>query len=71
LMGGLYLLYRGYITWHIPVSVLGSIALFSWISAGDDYFSGDPLLAVLSGGAILGAIEPSTDTGICQVIYPR
>ena len=61
LMGGLYLLYRGYITWHIPVSVLGSIALFSWIFAGDDYFSGDPLLAVLSGGAILGAIFMATD----------
>lgn len=54
-LGGLYLLYRGYITWHIPASVLGTIALLSWI------FGGDPLLAVLSGGALLGAFFMATD----------
>jgi electron transport complex protein RnfD len=60
-LGGLYLIYRGYITWHIPVSVLGSIAVLSWIFAGENYFSGDPLLAILSGGAILGAFYMATD----------
>jgi electron transport complex protein RnfD len=54
-LGGLYLIYRDYITWHIPVSILGTIAVLSWIFGGDGYFGGDPLLAVLSGGAILGA----------------
>ncbi|MCP3889009.1 MAG: RnfABCDGE type electron transport complex subunit D [Desulfobulbaceae bacterium] len=74
-LGGLYLIYRGYITWHIPVSVLGSIAVLSWVFAGENYFSGDPLLAILSGGAILGAFfmatdyvtSPSTRTG--QVVF--
>lgn len=61
LMGGIYLLYRGYITWHIPVSMFGSIALFTWIFGGTAYFAGDPLLAVLSGGAILGALFMATD----------
>ena len=61
ILGGLYLLYRGYITWHIPVSVLGTIAVLSWIFGGETYFSGDPLLAVLSGGAILGAFFMATD----------
>ncbi|WP_240744790.1 RnfABCDGE type electron transport complex subunit D [Desulforhopalus sp. IMCC35007] len=60
-LGGIYLIYRGYITWHIPVSVLGSIAVLSWIFAGENYFSGDPLLAILSGGAILGAFYMATD----------
>ena len=60
-LGGLYLLYRGYITWHIPVSVLGSIALLTWMFGGEGLFGGDPLLAVLSGGAILGAIYMATD----------
>jgi Na+-translocating ferredoxin:NAD+ oxidoreductase subunit D len=60
-LGGLYLLYRGYITWHIPVSVLGSIALLTWLFGGEGLFGGDPLLAVLSGGAILGAIYMATD----------
>jgi electron transport complex protein RnfD len=60
-LGGLYLIYRGYITWHIPVSVLGSIAVLSWIFGGENYFGGDPLLAVLTGGAILGAFFMATD----------
>jgi len=60
-LGGLYLLYRGYITWHIPVSVLGSIAILSWCFGGDGYFGGDPLLALLSGGALLGAFFMATD----------
>jgi Na+-translocating ferredoxin:NAD+ oxidoreductase subunit D len=60
-LGGLYLLYRRYITWHIPVSILGTIAVLTWIFGGKTLFSGDPLLAVLSGGAILGALYMATD----------
>ncbi|MGV8075235.1 MAG: RnfABCDGE type electron transport complex subunit D [Syntrophobacteraceae bacterium] len=60
-LGGLYLLYRKYITWHIPVSILGTIALLSWIFGGKELFTGDPLLAVLSGGAILGALFMAND----------
>ena len=60
-LGGAYLLYRGYITWQIPVSVLGSIAVLTWIFGGEGYFGGDPLLALLSGGAILGAFFMATD----------
>lgn len=74
-LGGLYLLYRGYITWHIPVSVLGTIALLSWIFGGGTYFSGDPLLAILSGGALLGAFFMANDYVTCptnkisQLVY--
>ena len=60
-LGGAYLLYRRYITWHIPVSVLGSIALLTWIFGGEGYFAGDPLLSILSGGALLGAFYMATD----------
>ncbi len=60
-LGGAYLLYKRYITWHIPVSVLGSIAVLTWIFGGEGYFAGDPLLGILSGGAILGAIYMATD----------
>ncbi len=75
LLGGLYLLYRGYITWHIPVSLLGTIAMLSWIFGGETYFSGDPLLAVLSGGALLGAFYMATDyvtspsTRISKIVF--
>lgn len=61
LLGGLFLLYKRYITWHIPVSLLGSIAVLTWIFGGEGYFAGDPLLAVLSGGALLGAFFMATD----------
>lgn len=61
LLGGGYLLYRGYITWHIPVSMLAAIALLSWAFGGETLFAGDPLLAMLSGGALLGAFFMATD----------
>ncbi len=60
-LGGLFLIYKKYITWHTPVAILGSIALFTWIFGGDGWFGGDPLLAVLTGGAILGAFFMATD----------
>ena len=74
-LGGLFLLYRGYITWHIPVTVLGTIALLSWAFGGEQLFGGDPVLAVLSGGALLGAFFMANDYVTCptnrtsQLIY--
>lgn len=62
LLGFAYLLYRKVITWHIPVYVLGTMALFSGLLWGIDpqkYMS--PLFQILSGGAILGAVYMATD----------
>lgn len=61
LLGGIFLIIKRYITWHIPVSVIVSIGLLTWIFGGEGYFTGDPLLAVLSGGVFLGAIFMATD----------
>jgi len=65
LLGGVFLLYRGYITWHIPVSFIGSVAVLTWIfgglSHGDGILRGDPIIHVLSGGLILGAFFMATD----------
>ena len=61
ILGGAYLIYKKYITWHIPVSVVGSIAFFTWVFGGETLFTGNPLLAVLSGGAMLGGIYMATD----------
>lgn len=66
-LGGCYLLYRGYITWHIPAAVLGSIALLTWCFGGQALFTGDPLLAILSGGALLGAIFMANDYVTCPI----
>lgn len=61
LLGGAVLVFKRYISWHIPVSVIASVALFTWIFGGEGYFNGDPILAVLSGGIFLGAIFMATD----------
>lgn len=61
LLGGLFLIFKGYITWHIPLSMIGSVGFFTWVFGGEALFSGDPLLAVLSGGVVLGAFFMATD----------
>jgi electron transport complex protein RnfD len=62
LAGGLFLIYRGYITWHIPAAYLGTVMAIAWIFGGKGtFFSGDPLLHFLSGGIVLGAFFMATD----------
>jgi len=61
LIGGLYLLYKGYITWHIPVSMIVTVGVLSWIFGGEGLFQGDPIVAVLTGGVMLGAFFMATD----------
>ena len=55
------LIYKKYITWHIPTSVIISIAFLTWVFGGKTLFTGSPLLAVLSGGVMLGAFFMATD----------
>ena len=62
LMGGLYLLWKKIITWHIPVAVLGSIFIFEgllWIVAPGRFM--DPVFHLITGGAMLGAFFMATD----------
>jgi len=62
LIGAALLFYRGYISWHIPVSFLGTAALIAWIfGAKGAFFAGDPVMHLLSGGMILGAFFMATD----------
>ena len=62
IIGGLILICCRVITWHIPVSIIATVALFSWIAtpAGMDphVFIGYELL---SGGLMLGAFFMATD----------
>lgn len=62
LVGAAFLLFRGYITWHIPLSYLGTAALIAWVFGGKGaLFAGDPILHLISGGMILGAFFMATD----------
>lgn len=61
ILGGLYLIYKKYITWHIPVSMIVTVGILTWVFGGEGWFKGDPILAVLTGGVILGAFFMATD----------
>lgn len=59
LIGGIYLICRNVITWHIPVIFIGTVFVLS-------YFYGDmslnfALCEILSGGLFIGAIFMATD----------
>jgi electron transport complex protein RnfD len=61
-LGGLWLLYKRVITWHIPVSMLGSLILLAGIFYLLDPQSHPfPAFHVFSGGAMLGAFFIATD----------
>ncbi|MDR1396224.1 MAG: RnfABCDGE type electron transport complex subunit D [Desulfarculales bacterium] len=61
-LGGIFLLLRGIITWHIPVAMMATVALFTWMFGGDTgLFSGNPLFHLLNGGIMLGAFYMATD----------
>lgn len=62
LIGAAFLFYKKYITWHTPLSFLGTAALIAWVFGGKGIlFTGDPLLHLLSGSIILGAFFMATD----------
>lgn len=66
LCGFVYLLWRRVITWHIPVTVLVTMALFAFVVAlcrgGESTLLWQlPLFHVLAGGALLGSIFMATD----------
>lgn len=61
-LGGVWLIYKKIISWHIPVAVLGSlftIALIFYLKDADHYAS--PMFHVFSGAAMLGAFFIATD----------
>ncbi|PCJ32444.1 MAG: electron transport complex subunit RsxD [Moraxellaceae bacterium] len=63
LVGGLYLVARKIITWHIPVAMTVSLFVFAGIFhyAVDPDSYAPPLFHVLSGGTMLGAFFIATD----------
>ena len=76
LAGMLFMMYRKIISWHIPISILLTVFVFTgalWL-ANPDRFA-DPLFHLLSGGLMLGAIYMATDyvtspmTGKGMIIY--
>ena len=70
LIGAGFLLYRGYITWHIPITFIGTVFILSglfWLINPDQYMS--PLFHILTGGLMLGAFYMATDMVTSPVTY--
>jgi len=61
LIGGIYLLCTRTITWHIPVSILATVAAFTGILYACDVIDTTPLFHLCAGGLMLGAIFMATD----------
>ena len=61
-LGGIFLIIRGIISWHIPAAMLATVALLTWIFGGDTgVFTGNPVFHLLNGGLMLGAFYMATD----------
>lgn len=62
LLGAIFMLWKKIITWHIPVSYLMSVVVFSgifWLADPEMYL--DPLFHLLTGGMMLGIFYMATD----------
>ena len=60
--GGLYMLWRRCISWHIPVSYIGTVAAFAALLRIVQPDANMPVLFhLLGGGLMLGAIFMATD----------
>lgn len=75
LLGCLFMLYRRIITWHIPVSILATVFVFSGVLHLCSPIYASPLQVLMSGGLMLGACFMATDyvtspmTAKGQLIY--
>ena len=62
IVGGIYMLWKKVITWHIPVSIILTVAVVAaifWMINPTTYIN--PVYHVLTGGLMLGAIFMATD----------
>ena len=75
LLGLVFMLWRKIITWHIPVSIIATVFVFSGLMHLTSPVYADPITVILSGGLLLGAIFMATDyvtspmTSKGQLIY--
>jgi len=61
LLGGIYLIYKGYVNWQVPVFMIGTVGILTWVFGPAGLFTGDPLFHMMAGGLIIGAFFMATD----------
>ncbi len=70
LIGAGFLLYRGYISWHIPITFIGTVFILSgifWLINPNQHMN--PVFHMLTGGLMLGAFYMATDMVTSPVTY--
>ncbi len=61
LIGGIFLIIKGYIDWRIPFGYIGTVLVFSTIFYYTGITKACPIFHILSGGLFLGALFMATD----------
>ena len=75
LLGLVYMLWKKIITWHIPVSIIGTMFILATLMHVANPAYADPFSVIFAGGLMLGAIFMATDyvtspmTAKGQIIY--
>lgn len=70
ILGGLYMIFKKIISWHIPVSFITTVAIFTgimWQVNPEHYIN--PMFHLLAGGLMLGAIFMATDMVTSPMTY--
>ena len=70
LLGGLFLLFKKIISWHIPVSFIGTVMIVGgifWLVDASKY--PNPIFHLITGGLLLGAFFMATDMVTSPVTY--
>ncbi|WP_416176536.1 RnfABCDGE type electron transport complex subunit D [Clostridium sp.] len=60
-LGGVYLIYKHYINWQVPVVMIGTVGILTWIFGSSGAFTGDPIFHMMAGGLIIGSFFMATD----------
>lgn len=60
-LGGAYLIYKHYINWQIPVTMIATVGILTWAFGPKGAFTGDPIFHMMAGGLIIGAFFMATD----------
>jgi Na+-translocating ferredoxin:NAD+ oxidoreductase subunit D len=60
-LGGLFLVYKKIVKWEIPVTMIATVGILTWIFGPAGMFTGDPIFHMMAGGLIIGAFFMATD----------
>jgi electron transport complex protein RnfD len=61
ILGLVYMLWKKIISWHIPISIIATVFVFTWLLHLANPVYANPIAEILSGGLMLGAIFMATD----------